>query len=114
MPLDFYSRDRCVGLGGCVADEIVGAIVSECDEYCIAVNLHFEPCAAESKCEGAGIVVEFDAKDFRALREFRESASVLEFSLLDRDKKIADAFDFAEQVRRDDDRDAELASRPLY
>lgn len=86
----------------------------ESDEQSLARQLHVESRTAQPTCKRIRVVIELKAEELRAFREFRDRAGVLEFAELDGDEEIADALDFAEEVRGDDDGDTELVSGPLY
>ena len=110
MPLKRDTSERSVEVRGGIANHVVGGVTRESDEQSLAGKLNLESRAAQVTGKLSGIIVQFDPQEFSLLREFRERASVLEFPLFDRDEVIANPFDLAEQVRRDDDRDAELAA----
>src|ERR1019366_2435348 len=110
VAIELHSSDRSVELRSGVANHVVGGIACESDEQSLARQLHVEPRTAQPTCKRIRVVIEFKAEEPRAFREFRDGAGVLEFAELDGDEEIADAFDFAEEVRGDDDGDAELSA----
>jgi hypothetical protein len=114
MPIQFDPGDWRVRFRRRVTYDVVRAFAAERHQNSVVGQLSVETSAAQSTDKRGGVFIQLDPQELRAFREFRDRAGVLEFAELDGDEEIADALDFAEEVRGDDDGDAELAAGALY
>ncbi len=93
-----------------VADDVVGAFVSEGDEDRPAVGDRLEALGGQPGRERRAPLLHLDGERPGLLGERHEGRGSEEPAALDGDEEVADAFDLTEQVRGHDGRDAEFGA----
>src|SRR5262249_10197372 len=98
MTCHLESRDRCRHVGSDITHCVEHTVIRIVNEQTPIIVFNREPTEPKTLGEHRHVVVEFYEHDATTLGECCHRTSVLKFSCIDCEQRIAHTFDLAEQV----------------
>src|SRR5215469_9101070 len=112
MPALLESVERQPKVGDRVADYVEARLAVHLDKQPALVADRLQATAGELRGEQVAALIDLDQQELACLGERADRVGPQQPASVERDKVVADLLDLAKQVRRDQDRKAELGADP--
>src|SRR6185312_1670266 len=112
VPALLQPVERQLEIGEHVPHGVMVGVVGQLDEQAALVGDRRQPSHSEFGCQQGTAIVDLDQQELTRPGDRADRVGAQQLAAIQRDQVVADLLDLAEQVRGDQDRDAEFRADP--